>query len=100
MATIKEIEITRNWGERPQGNCDIVGNVYFGVAKGEPYDLVRFKINELDKDYSWFDSLCVACGTSEALCNDIASLYAKTLTQKDIKDYRQFLIDGERWGWD
>ena len=26
--------------------------------------------------------------------------YAKTITDKDIKDYRYFLECGEKWGWD
>lgn len=99
MATIKNIMINRNWGKRPTGNAVYCGMAW-GVEKGEPYDLVQFSINELDKPYFWNTSLCFPCGTSEEEIKESVEEYAKGITDKEIQDYRRFLDDGERWGWD
>lgn len=99
MATIKDIKIHRNWGKRPTGN-DIYCGMVWGVEKGEPYDLVRFSINELDKSYFWYISLCFPCETSEEEIRESVEEYAKGITDKEIQDYCRFLEDGERWGWD
>lgn len=100
MATIKKIEIRRNWGERPTGNSSIIGEVFFGVEKGQRYDLIQFSINELHKPYLWFDSIGVPLETSEEECRRIATEFASKITDKDIKEYTNFLEDGEKYGWD
>lgn len=100
MATIKDIKIHRNWGKRPTDNVVYVGMAW-GVEKGEPYDLVQFSINELDKFYFWNTSLCFPCGMSEEEIKKECVNYAQqNITEKDIKDYRYFLECGEKWGWD
>lgn len=101
MATIKDIKITRNWGKRPTGNSYITYEVYVDVEKGEAYDLVQFSINELGKPYYWRTSIGVKCGMSEKQINEVVEEYAREhITEQDIKDYKEFLEDGERWGWD
>lgn len=102
MATIKDLRISRNWGKRPESdNVIISGNVYVDVEKGQEYDMVQFSINELDKPYMWRKNLCVPCGTSKEQCREYAELFAKEfITDKDIQDYKRFLEDGEKWGWD
>ena len=100
MATIKNIKIHRNWGKRPTDNAVYCGMAW-GVEKGEPYDLVQFSINELDKPYFWETSLCFPCGMSEEEIRKDCVEYAKeNITEQDIKDYRRFLKNGEEWGWD
>ena len=98
MATIKNIKIHRNWGKRPTDNAIYCGMVW-GVEKGEPYDLVQFSINELGKPYFWNISFCSPCGMSEEEIRGNVEEYAKTITDKDIKGYRDFLEYGEKWGW-
>lgn len=101
MATIKDIKISRNWGKRPTGNCSIAYQAYANVEQGEEYDLVQFSINELDKPYFWRSSIGVPCGTSEEDIKKIVEEYARDyITEQDIKDYRDFLESGEKWGWD
>lgn len=100
MATIKNISISREWGTRPTDNAVYCGMAW-GVEKGEKYDLVQFSINELDKPYFWNTSLCFPCGSSEEEIRQECIEYAqKYITEKDIQDYRRFLEDGEKWGWD
>lgn len=100
MATIKDIKITRNWGKRPTGSRYICNEVYVEVDKGDPYDLVQFSINELEKSYYWHTSIGVKCGTSEDEIKEIVEEYAREhISKQDIKDYTRFLEDGERWGW-
>lgn len=100
MATIKSIETNRNWGVRPSDNVIDFGFVW-KVKKGEQYDLVEFTINELgNKPYYWAESLCVPIGMTDKEIEKIVKDYVKTITDEDIKNYKEFLEDGERWGWD
>lgn len=99
MATLKKINIYRNWGIRPDGNTIIEGNIYYGVDKGEPYDLVQFSINEIN-GYYWNDTLCVPVGTEEDEINRIVNEYVATITEADIKEYQRFLDYGNKYGWD
>lgn len=100
MATIKKIEILRKRGTRPTGNA-IFPEMIWQIEKGQEYDLVQFSINELDKPYWWYECLCLPCGMSEKNIRDIVEQYAKEqINQQDIEDYKSFLEDGERWGWD
>lgn len=101
MATLKNISISRNWGERPTSNV-ILGNITFAnVEKGQRYDLVQFSINELNKPYMWRQSIGVPCETSEKEIEKIVIEYIeKFITDKDIKQYLDFLEMGEKWGWD
>ena len=100
MVTIKNIKINRNWGIRPTDNVICCGMAW-AVKKGEPYDLVQFSINELNKPYFWETSLCLPCGQSEEEirqdCEDYINTY---ITDEDVNRYRKFLESGEKWGWD
>ena len=84
MATIKEIQRSRNWGVRPTSDVIVEGHIWL-VEKGQPYDLVQFSINELNKPYWW------------RVVRDYAE---DVITEKDIKEYIWFLECGEKWGWD
>lgn len=100
MATIKDIQISRERGTRPNNNAIYCGMAW-GVEKGEKYDLVQFSINELNKPYFWNTSLCFPCGMSEEEIRQECIKFAKEyISEKDVQDYRNFLEDGERWGWD
>ena len=100
MATIKNIKINREWGERPKDDSVYSGDIWF-VEKGEPYDLIQFKINELDKEYFWFESLCVPCNKTENEIKKIVEKYAKKeITEEKIRYYERFLNFGESYGWD
>ena len=100
MATIKSISRSKNWGVRPTNNIILAGHIWL-VEKGQPYDLVQFSINELDKPYFWKEHLCVPCDWEEGVVERVIKRYAENeITEKDINNYRQFLEDGEKWGWD
>lgn len=100
MATIKSISRSKNWGVRPTNNIILDGHIWL-VEKGQPYDLVQFSINELDKSYFWNEHLCVPCDWKEDVVERVVKRYAEDeITEKGIKAYRQFLEDGEKWGWD
>ena len=101
MATIKDIQISKNWGARPTGNCENLNEVYYGVEKGQRYDLVQFSINELGKPYYWLQSICVPVDTSQEEIEEIVNEFARDhIKEEDIKYYQRFLEDGEKWGWD
>ena len=99
MATIKNVVITRNAGVRPKGNECILGHVWF-VKKGQPFDLVKFQINELKKPYYWNDFLCFSCGMSEKQIKKETEKFAQNIEQKEIDDYLYFIMDSEEWGWE
>lgn len=98
MATLKEINIHRNWGTRPTDNVIYLNHAWY-VDKGEAYDLVQFSINEI-VGYYWNTSLCVPAGTSEKEINRIVAEYVEAITDADIKEYQKFLDFGNKYGWD
>lgn len=97
MATIKKFRIDRNWSVR---NGREYGKAFYDVSVGEKYDLINFIINELDIDISWCESIGIKCGTSKESINKIVNEYAKTIKNQDIKDYKEFLKAGDKYGWD
>jgi len=99
MATVKNIETHRNWGVRPNDNV-IHGGMVWRVKKGEPYDLVQFSINELNKGYYWADSLCLPAGLPDDEIKAKVEAYAKKIPTESISRFKEFLEDGEKWGWD
>lgn len=99
MATLKNIEITKNYAIRPTGNVNIAHCVWC-VKGGEEYTLVKFSIEEID-GYLWVDSLCVPCSWGKRKIIKLTKEYCeKYITQEDIREYKSFLEDGEKWGWD
>lgn len=84
MATVKNIDIQENWK----------------VINGENYNLIKFSINELNKPYYWTTSFEVKADTSEERVRELVEECAKQITTEEIKEYREFLEDGEKWGWD
>lgn len=99
MATLKDIEIYRRCGVRPNNNIIYAGRQW-GVEKGEPYDFVQFSINELNKPYFWRKKLCLKCDLTEEQIKNEVEEYIKNITEEDIKEYKCFLEDGEQYGWD
>lgn len=98
MATLKSIQISRSWGVRPTDNAIYIGCAWM-VEPGELYDLVQFSINEIN-GYYWRTSICVPEGTSEDEINKIVKEYINTLSDEDIKEYKDFLDFGNKYGWD
>lgn len=98
MATVKDIEIRRGWGLKNSRVCNMAWDTE--LEEGDWYDLVNFSINELGRPYFWNVSLGVKCDTSEEEIREAVEAYAKTITDTDIKEYLDFLADGEKWGWD
>lgn len=99
MATVKKINITRNWNTRPNDNAIHFGGIYKNVEKGEPYDLVQFSINEIS-GYYWHSCLCVPCGTSEDEVKGMVEEFVKSITDKQIREYKEFIDFGNKYGWD
>lgn len=99
MATLKDINIHRNWGTRPNDNTIIAGNIYYGVKKGEDYDLVQVSINEIS-GYYWATTICVPVNTNEEDIKKIAIEFVKTISDEDVKEYQKFLDYGNKYGWD
>lgn len=97
MATIKKFRINRNWSVR---NGREYGKVFYDVSVGEKYDLVNFIINELGIDIYWHTSLGVNLNTSKEEIDKYLNKYIKTITKQDIKDYRDFIDNGNKYGWD
>lgn len=97
MATLKEFEIRRNAGKKDKGILDRVWDIR--LEEGEWYDLVQIAINEID-GYFWRVSIGVKCGTTEEKIKDFIDEYIKRITDEDIQAYKNFIKEGEEWGWD
>ena len=97
MITIKKIEINRNWSYR---NGREYYEVFYNVPVSERYDLVKFIVKELGLDIFWHTSIGVPLNTSEQEINKYVYKYAETITNQDVKDYRRFIDDGDKYGWD
>lgn len=97
MITIKKIDIFRNWGTRSGRECS---SLFYDVAVTEKYDLVKFIINELGYDIYWCVYICVPLDTSEEEINKYVEKYCKTLKKSDVMDYKKFIDDGDKYGWD
>lgn len=95
--TIKKINILRNWGTRNGRECD---KVFHDVPVAEKYDLVQFVINELGLDIYWCVSIGVPLNTSEEDATKYVEKYIKTIKKSDIADYKRFINDGDKYGWD
>ena len=97
MATLKKINILRNWGRRNNSRMNMVWEK--DLKENEEYDLVQIGLEEIPH-YYWKYSIGMKCGYSEEeIKNDIQE-YIDTITEEEIKSYKRFLADGEKWGWD
>lgn len=76
VATIKDIDISNSCDEK----------------------IVSYSINELGKNYYW-DVFRVPENTTLEEINAMVEKAVAEITQKDIDSYREFLADGERWGF-
>lgn len=96
---VTKIQITKNWGVRPTNENIIIAGSVWCVEKGEQYDLVQFGVDEIS-GYMWRESLCVPCGTSEEEAMRLSQQYADTITDDDVKGYKEFIEFCEKYGWD
>lgn len=97
MITIKKINILRNWSTRNGKESD---KIFHNVAVTDKYDLVQFIITELGYDIYWHISIGVPLDTPEEEINNYVNKYAKTITKTDVNNYKQFIDDGDKYGWD
>ena len=97
MITIKKINILKNWGTRTGRENS---KVFYNVSVTEKYDLVQFVIAELGYDIYWCVSLGVPLDTPEEEINKYVNKYCKTLPKVDIYNYKKFIDDGDKCGWD
>lgn len=98
MATLRNYTILKKNGIRPKDDVIYYGIKWY-VGKGEPYDLIKFSIEEID-NYYWEVSLAVPCGTRSDTAKYLCERYISSISDADIEAYKGFLEDGEKWGWD
>ena len=98
MATLNDINITRSAGKRPTGNSDYYNHTWF-VDKGQTYDAIKFSIKEL-KGVWWDRTLCVREGYPENRCRELANIFAKHITEKQIKEAEDMWEDFRLYGCD
>ena len=98
MATLSEFNISREYGTRPSINGISVGYIW-EVEEGETYDMVSFSIKEIDR-YFWHEVLCLKAGMSEEEIRSKVEYYVGLITEEDINEYKSFLKQGEKYGWD
>ena len=97
MATLKKINIIRNFSTRKNNTLGMVWEK--NLKENEEYDLIQIGLEEIPH-YYWKYSIGMKCGYSEEeIKNDIQE-YIDTITDEEIKSYKRFLADGEKWGWD
>lgn len=97
MITIKKIDIKKNWSAR---NGREGSTIFYNVSVTEKYDLVQFIIDELGYDIYWCVGIGVPLDTSEEEINKYVEKYCKTLKKSDVMDYKKFIDDGDKYGWD
>ena len=97
MATLKKINIIRNFSTRKNNTLGIVWQK--NLKENEEYDLIQIGLEEIPH-YYWKYSIGMKCGYSEEeIKNDIQE-YIDTITDEEIANYKRFLANGEKWGWD
>lgn len=96
---IEKLEIERFAGTRPTGNVHIVDYVWF-IDKGKQYDKVNFKIKECPRLRFWLKTLCVPVGYPEERCRQLAEIFARHITQKDIDAVNDMLDEFDMYGCD
>lgn len=97
MATFEKYYRCKKFGIRPFDG-KIYGTKWY-VEKGQEYDLIKISIKEIDR-YYWEVSLAVPCTTSDNTVEYMCKEYVKSISEQDIREYKGFLEDGEKWGWD
>ena len=98
MATLKHYSRNFNWGIRQENVND--GHIYINVKPGENYDLVNFTINEFPYNIIWPLDLCVPSDFSEKELEKLIKEHLEKITEKDIKDFKKFIDEGDQYGWD
>ena len=99
MATFDDIIINQNIRERPPEDEKILENVYFGVNVGENYKPVIFSIKEI-ASYYWWETLCFPIDMEENKIKEETINYANEITNDKVTNYKKFLEECEKYGWD
>lgn len=97
MATLKKINIIRNFSTRNNNRYGIVWEK--NLKENEEYDLIQISLEEIPH-YYWKNSIGIKCGYSEEEIRKSVQKYVDTISDKEIESYKRFLADGEKWGWD
>lgn len=96
MATLKKINIIRNFSTRKNNTLGMVWEK--NLKENEEYDLIQISLKEIP-DYYWKYSIGMKCGYSEEQIKNDIQEYIDTITDEEIKSYKRFLSDGEKYGW-
>lgn len=97
MATLKKINIERNWARKNSNKYNMIWDT--DLEENEEYDLVQIGLKEIPH-YYWKNSIGIKCGYSEEEIRKSVQKYVDTITDKEVESYKRFLADGEKWGWD
>ena len=96
MATLKKINVIRNFSTRKNTKLGMVWEK--NLKENEEYDLINISLEEIP-DYYWKYSIGMKCGYSEEQIKNDIQEYIDTITDEEIANYKRFLRDGEKYGW-
>lgn len=96
MATLKKINIIRNFSTRKNNTLGMVWEK--NLKENEEYDLINISLEEIP-DYYWKYSIGMKCGYSEEQIKNDIQEYIDTITDEEIANYKKFLANGEKYGW-
>lgn len=97
MATLNSIEIINADGTRPMKNIND-GNTWL-VEKGEPFNIVKFMLNEA-YGYYFPITLCVSKQLKKDEIEKLVKEYVNGISDEQVKNFNSFLKFGEEYGWD
>ena len=97
MATLNNINIVRNFSTRNSNRYCMVWQK--DLKENEEYDLVQISLKEIPH-YYWQYSIGMKRGYSEEQIKNDIQEYIDTITDEEIANYKKFLANGEKWGWD
>lgn len=96
MATLKKINIIRNFSTRKNTKLGMVWEK--NLKENEEYDLINISLEEIPH-YYWKYSIGMKCGYSEEQIKNDIQEYIDTITDEEIANYKKFLANGEKYGW-
>ena len=97
MATLKKINVIRNFSTRKNNTLGMVWEK--NLKENEEYDLINISLEEIPH-YYWKYSIGMKCGYSEEQIKNDIQEYIDTITDEEIANYKKFLANGEKYGWD
>lgn len=100
MATLKDVRVTRDFGEVPSENVKIDYMVWDTELKsGDRYDLLQIAIEEVH-GYYWQFSTGLKRNCNQKEIDAAVHIMLSRITEQKIKEYNNFLEDGRKYGWD